>query len=491
MRHGAFATTMLCLAAIATLGLTAGAQQASDQYTVNTFWTPTGSNPRVLMRGPSGRIWTGLSDGTIRILEDLNQDGTVDNVKLFVGGTWSPHGLAWRANGSGWEIFVAHLTAPIGGTGQITRFSDTNGDDVLDAVQTLILSMPSGAHQVNNIKIDPSGTWLYFAQGATSNAIPGNGALVGRASWQAQNLQWGSPQIEIFSTGLRNAWGIEFHPSGALFATDNGRDDLGPTAPPDEFNLLLQGKDYGFPTVSGMPPVGHPSEAPVGLLEVHASANGFAFDDGNAMTGFTDQVFITQWGGWSGSPPGRIVQANLHQDSSGAWHMQSWPFITGCGRPLDTEIGANGELFFTVQSGTAGWPIAIYRVVPTHGVALKLTGTPEPGQTVTVKVHAPARPGHGYIAAASAGTGPIPTPMGPIGLTLDAVLSFSLTPNPYLVFNYLGTLDANGVSPGTDRVVIPAIPALSGITLYFATVTVHPGTLLLSGISPTARITVL
>jgi glucose/arabinose dehydrogenase len=330
------------------------AQPAFNQYSSNLFWQSGGFDCRVLMVGPQGRIWVGVADGSIRILEDNNQDGVADNIKIFTGGVFSPHGLTWKANGVGWDIFVAHLTAPFGGTGQITRFVDANGDDVVDNSNTIVLAMPTGSHQVNNLKVGPTGTWLYFGQGAVSDTNPGSGALIGRVSPTSQNLIWGDPQIQVFATGLRNPWGLEFHPGGELFCTDTGRDDLGPTEPPDEFNHVVQGGDYGFPSVSGTPPPGSLTTGPVIDLPEHICPVGFAFDTGNAMTGFQNQVFLASWGGWGPTPVGKIKQAQLHQDSTGAWRMHCWDFLANCGKPLDTCVGPGGELYFCRRRPSSG-----------------------------------------------------------------------------------------------------------------------------------------
>lgn len=480
--------------AVAAAGAVSG-QQSFNQYQSNLYWASGAADPRVLMLGPGARLWVGSGDGTVRILEDNDHNGVVDNVRLFVAGVFSPHGLAWRPAGAGYEIFVAHLTSAFGGTGQITRFIDADGDDVFESVVFVVLNLPSGAHQVNNIELDPSGQWLYLAQGAQSDSVPGGGAVVARVSPQAQNLLWGSPQVQVVATGMRNAWGIEFHPSGELFATENGRDDQGPAQPPEEFNRVVLGRDYGFPAVSGMPPAGHPSEPPVGLFETHTSANGFAFDTGSLLTGFEGQVFVAEWGSWPGitpSPVGRkIVQGNLHQRANGSWELASWDFLAGCGHPLDVEIGPAGELFFSVQWGVPGWPEGIHRVVPAHGIALRLQGVPEPGQPIQVTVRSPSRPGHVYQVAASAGTGPLPTALGDLGLSWDDLFVLSLTPNPWLVFAPWNTLDANGVSAGANVVNLPPLPALQGFVLYLAAVTVDPLSGQLSSISPTARLRIL
>lgn len=485
------------LAAMLLISVAASSQVAFNQYSANTYWAGGATDARVLMIGSQDRLWVGSGDGSIRILEDTNQDGVADLVKVFVAGTFSPHGLAWRPlpNG-GQEIFVAHTSAPAGGTGKITRFIDANGDDVPDGAVTLILAMPTGAHQVNNIALDPTGTWLYFAQGATSDTTPGGGALVGRVAPAAQNLLWGDPAIQIYATGLRNPWGLAFHPNGTLLATDNGRDDQGPLGPPDELNVLVSGGDYGFPTVSGTPPVGHASIAPVGLLEPHASANGLTIDTGQGMTGFENQVFIAEWGSWSsmggGAVAGRkIVQGNLHQDTTGSWHFSSHDFLVNCGYPLDCVVGPKGELFFSVQTPLPGYVAGVHRVVSTSGICLKLSGIPSMGSQVTATVHAPTHALDHYQVLASLGVGPLTTPLGDLALTMDSVMLASLQPDPYLLFATPGLLDPSGNSSGVDRVVIPPVPGLAGFTIYLAAITWSPTGGSLTSVSPTARLALI
>src|SRR5262249_55157364 len=57
---------------------------------------------------------------------------------------------------------------------------------------------------------------------------------------------------QIFATGLRNSVGFDWQPeTGALYATDNGRDLLGDDFPPCELNLIRQGGFYGWPVANG------------------------------------------------------------------------------------------------------------------------------------------------------------------------------------------------------------------------------------------------
>ena len=56
----------------------------------------------------------------------------------------------------------------------------------------------------------------------------------------------------LYATGLRNAVGFDWQPgTGALYATDNGRDYLGDDFPPCELNRIVEGGFYGWPIANG------------------------------------------------------------------------------------------------------------------------------------------------------------------------------------------------------------------------------------------------
>jgi glucose/arabinose dehydrogenase len=64
---------------------------------------------------------------------------------------------------------------------------------------------------------------------------PPDNSFVGRTSYKA----------EIFSMGQRNALGLTIHPeTGAVWENENGPNGG------DEVNLILAGRNYGWPTVS-------------------------------------------------------------------------------------------------------------------------------------------------------------------------------------------------------------------------------------------------
>src|SRR5205823_2634791 len=55
-----------------------------------------------------------------------------------------------------------------------------------------------------------------------------------------------------YAKGLRNAIGFDWDPqTGKLWADDMGQDKLGDEMPPDEINLIEDGKHYGWPYFIG------------------------------------------------------------------------------------------------------------------------------------------------------------------------------------------------------------------------------------------------
>jgi glucose/arabinose dehydrogenase len=107
---------------------------------------------------------------------------------------------------------------------------------------------------------------------------------------------------EVHATGMRNPYDIAFHPgTGDLFATDNGRDDLGMEAPFEELNHILPGADYGYPDCWNEQdqPGCEKTIPPVAFFEAHSSANGVDFYAGETFPAeYRGNAFVTIFGSW-------------------------------------------------------------------------------------------------------------------------------------------------------------------------------------------------
>lgn len=124
---------------------------------------------------------------------------------------------------------VLFVTIP--NTGKVVALPDMNGDKKADSVVTFIdkLNNPHG--------IDYYDGWFYIAEENRAAIIKCNTDGTG---------------CSVYARGLRNSVGFVFHPAtGMMYATENGRDVLGDDLPPDEINIIEEGKNYGWPICYG------------------------------------------------------------------------------------------------------------------------------------------------------------------------------------------------------------------------------------------------
>jgi len=106
-------------------------------------------------------------------------------------------------------------------------------------------------------------------------------------------------------------------------------------------------------------------------------------------------------------------------------------------------------------------------------VFLTGSGVPRPGGRITLSLHAYEDPSRPYQLGSSFGSGPIP--IGPRRLSLDPDLLLIVSTSdqwPMTFRAYRGVLDGKGGA--TAAIQIPSIPALVGLRIHTAYVTVDP-----------------
>ena len=171
------------------------------------------------------------NQGKIIALEDKNNDKKADNATVFIEGLNNPHGIDFS---DGW-FYIAEED-------KVIRVKDENNDLKADAdsIQKLT-DLPSGAgHFTRTVRV--KGDLMYISAGSSCNVCIENDSM--RASIQKCNID--GSNCSVYAKGLRNAVGMALQPgTDKLFATDNGRDWLGDDLPPDEINLIEEGKNYG------------------------------------------------------------------------------------------------------------------------------------------------------------------------------------------------------------------------------------------------------
>ncbi|HVG19254.1 MAG TPA: PQQ-dependent sugar dehydrogenase, partial [Blastocatellia bacterium] len=274
----------------------------ADPTNVPEFATSAYAGPTAMAFDSRGRLFVGTLSGKILILLDNNDDGRMDQVKTFATGVPQPLGLEFRPNG---DLYATSNI--VNGAGRIVRLRDLDGDDLADEQTVIVDNLPSqGDHQTDRLKFGPDGM-LYFGQGSsTDNGTP----IAGRPPEAPLNatilrIDVDNPTINIVATGLRNPFGMAFHPeNGALFATDGGSGEVCQSAncgedlaPPEEVNWIVSGGNYGFPQCEGTPTADRPGclgvRSPSIQYPRHLTPTSLAFYTGPQAGEFKNQLLLT------------------------------------------------------------------------------------------------------------------------------------------------------------------------------------------------------
>ena len=321
--------------------------------TVDVFAEQLG-HPRMLAVDASGALYVTDSDGRVLKLIDSNSDGVADAPTVILDGLDSPSGITVH-NGT---LYVAE-------TGQIDRVDDSNGDGTPDRATKIVSDLPAGGqHFSRTIQFGPDGM-LYLAMGSSCNVcIEEDGR---RAAIWRYNADGSAGAL--FASGLRNAVGIAFQPgAGVLWATNNGRDELGDDVPPETLNRVADGADFGWPRCHAGDIVDPDFGGDLGCagvaspavkMQAHSAPLGLAFYDADAFgPAYAGGVFIAFHGSWNrttptgykvvflpfvdGQPTGEVV------DFATGWLAAGGDIW---GRPVDIALAADGSLFVSDDAG--------------------------------------------------------------------------------------------------------------------------------------------
>ena len=302
-----------------------------------------------------------MNRGELVALSDEDGDGVSDKSVIFVDGLRNPHSVAFY-NG---YVYV-------GETDKITRFRDDDGNFIADDEGEVVVSgLPTNGHFTKTVVFGPDGM-MYVSIGSSCNVCEESDPR--RATVMRYNPD-GSGET-IFSKGLRNSVALAFHPeSGELWAANNGRDRIGDDLPPEEVNILAEGKHYGWPYCYGngnMNPEYSNEESkcddtlpPVFEMQAHSAPLGMRFYTGTAFPAeYRGDLYIGFHGSWNRSKKTgyKIVRVLIEnglpvgiEDFVSGWLT---PFGSVWGRPVDVEFSIGGAMF--ISDDQEGF---IYRVV--------------------------------------------------------------------------------------------------------------------------------
>ncbi|HYM09552.1 MAG TPA: PVC-type heme-binding CxxCH protein, partial [Bryobacterales bacterium] len=323
-------------------------------------------------------------DYRIRMLEDVNGDGTYDRSTVFAEHLTLPAGAVWYRG----SLYVA---APP----DLLRFDDTNGDGVADRRETVVTGwvMSSNAASLHGPFFGPDG-WLYLTDGRhgfhiktkDGKTFDGMASRIWRVRPDGTGLEW------VAGGGFDNPVELIFTPPGEMIGTmtyftdprDGQRDAL---------LHFVRGGVYPkwYPVVSEFKRTGElmpvmtkfPRIAPAGLVRYRGAAFGPEYE-GN--------LFSAQFN------PHRVQRHKLYRDGA-TFRTEDEDFLTSTDpdfHPTDVMEDADGSLL-VVDTGAwfiRGCPIsrvakpqirgAIYRirkigaprVEDPRGIQLKLESMP-------------------------------------------------------------------------------------------------------------------
>ena len=229
----------------------------------------------------------------------------------------TPLGLAWRGS----SLYVS-------AQGSVHRLL-VRGKRVV-ARRAIVRGLPFGRHQQDTIVAGPEGR-LYVGSGSTCDACrerdPRSAAIL--------SFRPDGTGLRIVARGLRNPYGLAFRPgTNQLYASDNGRDDLGEAEPAETIVLVRPGSDYGWPRcwagwrLRRLQGSCRGVTRPVAFLEPHSSANSLAFWRGS--------LYVAEWGQYLSERWGRkLVRVDVRTGRAST-------FATGFAHPLGLTAEPRG-----------------------------------------------------------------------------------------------------------------------------------------------------
>jgi len=305
--------------------------------------------PTSLAFGPDGRLYAASANGLVYALHDADGDQRAEPAEAYVTNLPVPLGLAWVGD----TLFVSY-------TGAVAAVRDLDGNGAADNVRLIVSGLPSlGLHQNDGLALGADG-YLYLGQGTDCDHCRQHDARNGTIL----RFKPDGSDFSVYATGMRNPYDVAFNAVGDLFATDNGRDDLGWDQPPEELNLVRQGVDYGWPdcwtgNVEGL--CATRAQA-VATFTAHKSANGLAFYHGTQFPAeYFDNAFVAVLGAINlrpGDPERGVVRVQLTRSGDSYTSVTALFLDLPDGRPLDVTIGPDGALYVADYINDS-----IYRIV--------------------------------------------------------------------------------------------------------------------------------
>jgi glucose/arabinose dehydrogenase len=248
--------------------------------------------------------------------------------------------------------------------------ADLMPDGSLGPPTLLIGDLPdSGGHDRRTLGVGPD-RMLYVSVGSSCNACVEKNpelATILRATPDGRSRS-------VFASGLRNSMAFDWEPTtGALWAADNGIDNLGDDQQPEELNQVREGKRYGWPHVYGRGDINEQTPPPAGSSReqwrsqsepmvigytAHTAPMQLVFYRGASFPAdYAGDAFLSFHGSWNRQPASGFEVVRVRFADGQAQSFE--PFLSGFlvdggrhqfGRPMGLAVMDDGALLVADDS---------------------------------------------------------------------------------------------------------------------------------------------
>lgn len=307
--------------------------------------------PTSLTFGPDGKLYVASFDQHVYVYDDVDGDHRATRSSIFTSGIDTPLGLLWIGD----TLYVSYKE-------NVVAMQDTDGNGVQDHFNIVVPNLPTRLHQNDGMALGADG-YIYMGLGSTCDVCVEDNPL----SASILRFKPDGSDLSVYAHGFRNPYDVAFNAAGDLFATDNGRDQLGDDIPFEELNFVQPGQDYGWPNCwdgNTAPECANQTLA-AAVFTAHSSVDGLTFYNGqNFPPEYRDNAFVAVLGSYilpkieRGVKRVRLVKnttaAHPYDTVENEWFLQ----LGGTGRPLDLTVGPDGGLYVADYEQNA-----IYRIV--------------------------------------------------------------------------------------------------------------------------------
>ncbi len=338
------------------------------------------TQPTVVTFDSSGAMIVLSLEGLIVKMTDEDHDGYAETSKILFDDAGDKVNYAVGLAFHDGKTYISDA-------GRISILTDSDGDGKLDTIQPIVEGLPTWKHTFhsnNGIAFGPDNK-LYVGVGATTD----HGPLQDKYEASILRMNPDGSDLEVFATGFRNPYDLTFSPKGELFTADNSPDEPDDTLaylPPEELDLVQQGKNYGFPYVYGMAGAVGDYTGPVNDFYTSSASSGLVYYSATQFPPEYRGIFVAQFGTGAAFPKQMalmngqmVVFVALTPDGKGGYTGKWKPFARfrtdlGVYNPIDVTVGPDGALY--VMEWNTG---TVYRVtytgVPTSDATAEATAS--------------------------------------------------------------------------------------------------------------------